>query len=63
MNTKQKIINALEGKKIIEIKPSFKGRWEIFWLGWKYTRKFPDYSLRKELKNLFLPKKLEVMIK
>jgi len=63
MNTKEKIINALEGKKIIEIKTSFKGRWEIFWLGWKHTRKFPDYSFKKEIFNLFFPKKLEVMIK
>ena len=63
MNTKEKIINALEGKKLIEIKLKFKSRFEMFLIGWKLTRKFPDYSLKKELKNLFFPRKLEVMIK
>ncbi len=61
--TKKKIINSLEGKSIRTTKVSFKGRWEIFVIGWKHTRKFPDYSLRHELKRLFLPRKLEYMIK
>jgi len=60
---KKKIIEELEGKKIVQIKINFKGRWELFLIGWKYTRKFPDYSLKKELKNLFIHPKLEVMIK
>lgn len=61
--TKEKIINALEGKKVIEIKLKFKARFEMFLMGWKLTRKFPDYSLMKELKDLFLNRKIEVMIK
>ncbi len=63
MKTKEKIINALEGKKVIEIKVRFKARFEMFLLSWKHTRKFPDYSLKKELKKLFLNRKIEVMIK
>ena len=61
--TKEKIITALEGKNIVEIKVSFKGRWELFLMGWKLTRNFPTYSFKKELKKLIFPRKLEVMIK
>ncbi len=60
---KKKIINALEGKKVVQINTKFKSRWEIFLIGWKHTRKFPDYSLIHELKRLFFPEKLECMIK
>ncbi len=63
MKTKEKIINALEGKKVIEIKVRFKARFEMFLMKWKLLRKFPDYSLKKELKDLFLNRKIEVMIK
>ena len=63
MKIKEKIVNALEGKKVIEIKVKFKGRFEMFLMKWKLSRKFPDYSLKKELKDLFLNRKLEVMIK
>ena len=63
MKIKEKIVNALEGKKVIEIKVKFKGRFEMFLMKWKLFRKFPDYSLKKELKDLFSNKKLEVMIK
>ena len=56
-------MDALEGKKVIQINTKFKSRWEIFLIGWKHTRKFPDYSLMDELKRLFLPRKLEYMIK
>ena len=61
--TKKKIIDALEGKNVKTLKVSFKGRWEIFVIGWKHTRKFPDYSLMHELKRLFLQRELEYMIK
>lgn len=63
METKKGILNALEGKKVVPIKINFKGRLEIFIMKWKVVRKFPDYSLKKELKELFSPKKLEVLIK
>ena len=63
MKTKEKIINALEGKKVIEIKVRFKARFEMFLMKWKLLRKFSDYSLKKELKDLFLNRKIEVMIK
>jgi len=61
--TKEQIINALEGKKVMKIKTRFKSRWEIFLIGWKHTRKFPDYSLIHELKRLVLPRKVEFMVK
>ncbi len=41
---------------------SFKSRLDLFVIGWKYTRKFPTYSLRKALIGLFFPKKMEVLI-
>ena len=62
-HTKEEILNALEDKKIVPIKISFKGRLELFILKWKVVRKFPDYSLKKELKDLFFQPKLEVLIK
>lgn len=48
-------------KEIIKIK--FKHRWEIFVFGWKMTRKFPGYSLRKEIKELFTSRTMEVTYK
>ena len=44
------------------IKVSFKGRWELFVIAWKYGRKFPDYSIKQEMQRLFFPKKMEVLI-
>lgn len=61
--TKKQILEFLENKRITHIKVSFKGRLEIFILKWKVLRKFPDYSLKEELKELFYPKKLEVLLK
>ncbi len=61
--TKEKIIDTLEGKNVRTVKVKFTWRWEIFLIGWKHTRKFPDYSLMHELKRLFLPRKLEYMVK
>lgn len=60
---KQDILDALENKRRVKIKINFKGRLELFLIGWKYTRKFPDYLLKKELKKLFFPPKLECIIK
>ena len=60
---KENILNALENKKVIQVKVSFKGRLGIFWIGWKHIRNFPDYSLGYELKRLFFPPKLECLIK
>ena len=61
--TKKKIIEEIEGKKIVPIKLKFSSRLDMFWLKWKIIRKFPDYSIWKEIKELFFPQELEVMIK
>lgn len=47
----------------VTIKLNFKSRLECFVIGWRYTRKFPTYSLRKALRELFLPEEMEVLIK
>jgi len=44
--------------KKIEIKLPFMSRLDLFFIGFKYTRNFPWYSLINETKNLFFPKKL-----
>lgn len=48
--------------KIIIIKNSFRSRLDLFVIGWKHIRKFPNYSLKKEIKQLLFPEKIEVMI-
>ncbi len=60
---KEEILNALEDKRIVPIKINFKGRLELFRMKWKVVRKFPDYSLKEELRELFFPKYREVLIK
>ena len=59
---REEILNAIEGRKIIKIKNSFKARWELFVIGWKHTRKFPDYSLMKEIKKLIIQPKVKVVL-
>ena len=61
--TKKEIIESLEGKRVVKVKPKFKHKLEMFILGWKHTRKFPDYFLLKEMKKIFKSQEYEVMIK
>jgi len=48
--------------KEITIKLKFKSRLELFILNWKVGRKFPNYSIRKELIDLFFPKPMKAGI-
>lgn len=48
-------------KKKIQIKLSFKSRLELFIMKFRIVRRFPDYSLTEELRELFFPRKREAI--